>query len=80
MFQQTSEVSLYCTKFLRHMTLPHPYGQMLTMDARKREKKNIFYDKLSKEIEMDCQKMTNCLVEKCALISVRYTFLTHSHT
>lgn len=24
--------------------------------------------------------MTNCLVAKCALISVRYTFLTHSHT
>lgn len=49
------------------------------MDAHeKKEKKKIFYDKMSREII--CQKMTNCLVAKCALISVRYTFLTHSHT
>lgn len=49
------------------------------MDAHeKKEKKKFFYDKMSREII--CQKMTNCLVAKCALISVRYTFLTHSHT
>lgn len=54
----------------------------VTMDAHEKkkgkEKKRIFYDMMSREII--CQKMTNCLVAKCALISVRYTFLTHSHT
>lgn len=53
----------------------------VTMDAHEKKKagkKEFFYDKMSREII--CQKMTNCLVAKCALISVRYTFLTHSHT
>lgn len=51
---------------------------MMDAHEKKKEKKNIFYDKMSREII--CRKMTNCLVAKCALISVRYTFLTHSHT
>lgn len=56
------------------------------MDARKKKekmkkkKKQFFYNKTSKEVSVNCQKMTNCLVAKCALISVRYTFLTHSLT
>lgn len=55
------------------------------MPAKKREnekkkQKQFFYNKTSKEVSVNCQKMTNCLVAKCALISVRYTFLTHSLT
>lgn len=56
-----------------------PLWTNVMMDAHKKNKKKAyFYDKMSREI--NCQKMTNCLVAKCALISVRYTFLTHSHT
>lgn len=73
--------SYYCTKFLWDMALPHLYGQMLRwtpMRKKWKRKKKFFYNMMSREIT--CQKMTNCLVAKCALISVRYTFLTHSHT
>lgn len=69
--------SHYCTKFLWHGFATSLWTNVM-MDAHKKKTKNIFYDKMSREI--NCQKMTNCLVAKCALISVRYTFLTHSHT
>lgn len=45
------------------------------VEKRIKGKKTIFYDTTSKG-----KRMTNCLVAKCALISVRYLFLTHSHT
>ena len=75
MFQQTLEVHIIALNFYDTSLWTN-----VMMDAHGGGKmeENIFYDKMSREII--CQKMTNCLVAKCALISVRYTFLTHSHT
>lgn len=78
MFQQTLEVHIIALNFY-DTWLCHIFMDKCNDGCpQKKKKKNIFYDKMSREI--NCQKMTNCLVAKCALISVRYTFLTHSHT
>lgn len=75
MFQQTLEVHVIALNF--YDTCHNFMDKCNDGCPRKKEKKkNIFY--WSREIIY--QKMTNCLVAKCALISVRYTFLTHSHT
>lgn len=50
---------------------------MKKQKKKEKQKKDVFFTGVG---EIIYQKMTNCLVAKCALISVRYTFLTHSHT
>lgn len=72
MFQQTLEVHIIALNF-------YDTSLWIMMDALKKKRKKIFF--MTRWVgKFNCQKMTNCLVAKCALISVRYTFLTHSHT
>lgn len=77
MFHQTLEVHIIALNFY-DTWLCHIFMDKCNDGCPQKKKKKFFYDKMSREI--NCQKMTNCLVAKCALISVRYTFLTHSHT